>query len=356
MCEWKTSGNIIEFHYEAGQLQAGGHALNWIYWVVSRDCNQKCAHCYNDSGPGAPGLTLDQATKCVENLPDPDRVAVGRIVLSGGEVLVWPELLFHTLGKLYERYGDATLLYVQTNGDLLTGEILQRMREHKVCKVDVASMDTFHRKGTLERKDLLVELFERNGFSASPLEIGDDPTNMPSPEAPQFAFWGATEEMWIGPLWPRGRARKYNFSRASPEHRFCSIWSGAKGFLDYHEPGNEINVQLADVYPCCPMTFKPIGSLLEENLIDMLDRCKEHPVFRALNEGMPEKMGEYLGISEEEGFKRSAALGNHCLWCDEFFAKYAPELLYGGGMTERGTVDLDIHNEKPPKPYPRQAV
>ena len=22
-----------------------------------------------------------------------------------------------------------------------------------------------------------------------------------------YAFWGATQDMWIGPLWPRGRAR-----------------------------------------------------------------------------------------------------------------------------------------------------
>jgi len=71
-----------------------------IYWVLSRDCNQRCPHCYNNSGPGAPGLEISDVAKCVANLPDPGSVPVGRIILSGGEVLVWPELLFHTLHEL----------------------------------------------------------------------------------------------------------------------------------------------------------------------------------------------------------------------------------------------------------------
>src|SRR5215467_12299185 len=90
-----------------------------IYWVLSRDCNQRCPHCYNDSEPGAPGLTLEQAAMCVESLPLPGDVPIDRIILSGGEVLVWPELLFHALSLLHQRYGDAVKLMVQTNGDLL---------------------------------------------------------------------------------------------------------------------------------------------------------------------------------------------------------------------------------------------
>jgi len=45
--------------------------------VISRDCNQRCPHCYNDSAPGAPGLTLEQASRCIANLPDPDDVTGG---------------------------------------------------------------------------------------------------------------------------------------------------------------------------------------------------------------------------------------------------------------------------------------
>jgi hypothetical protein len=28
-------------------------------------------------------------------------------------------------------------------------------------------------------------------------------------------------------------------------------------------------------------------------------------------------------------------LGNHCLWCDEFFERHAPELLHHGAVTAR---------------------
>jgi organic radical activating enzyme len=202
-----------------------------IYWVVSRDCNQRCPHCYNDSEPGAPGLSLGQATQCIANLPTPGAVPVDRIILSGGEVLVWPELLFHTLKKLYERYGDDTRLMVQTNGDLLDEATLDRLLDSHVCRIDVASMDKYHPKSTLGRRDLLVTFFEARGMvEATSIARGS------SARGPAvFAFWGATEDRWIGPLWPRGRAWQNQLSKADHHHRFCADWSGAKNFLNYRD-------------------------------------------------------------------------------------------------------------------------
>ncbi len=298
-----------------------------IYWVVSRDCNQECPHCYNDSAPGAPGLTLEQIDRCIASMPSTDDVPLDRIIVSGGEVLVWPELLFHTLTGLRERYGHSTKLMVQTNGDLLDESMLDRLLAHNVCRIDVSSMDKFHPKSTLKRRDYLTHLFQSRGMiEASKIArgTGREPSAHPTLV---YAFWGATPDQWIGPLWPRGRARTHNLSKAGPQHRFCAEWSGAKGFLDYRRANCEVNVQLADVFPCCPMTCRPIGSLLEEPLLAILDRCARHPLYRALNEGRPEAMGEYLGISEEEGYRRSAELGNHCLWCDEFFTEHIPETL-----------------------------
>jgi hypothetical protein len=313
-----------------------------IYWVVSRDCNQECPHCYNDSGPGAEGLTPEQAAACIGRLPAPGDVPLDRIILSGGEVLAWPELLFGVLAGLYARYGDAVKLMVQTNGDLLDGPMLDRLLGAHVFRVCVSSMDDYHPRSTLRRRDYLEDLFRSRGMVESGGIArglaGLDNTRLPR----VYAFWGATPDMWIGPLWPRGRARANNLSQAGPEHRFCADWSGARGFLDYRGTGCEVNVQLADVYPCCPMTCRPVGSLLEESLTDILDRCARHPVYRALNEGRPEAMGEYLGISEEEGARRSRELGNHCLWCDEFFTRHAPEVLHQGGMTARSLLALNL--------------
>lgn len=311
--------------------------MDSIYWVVSRHCNQRCPHCYNHSGPGASGLTAAEVTRCVENLPDPACVPIDRIILSGGEVLAWPDLLFHALDRLRSRYGGSVKLMVQTNGDLLDGGMLDRLLAAGVCRVDIASMDQYHPKATVRRRGLLEELFRSRKMAPAEGIAGHTEANT---GRATFAFWGAIEGTWIGPLWPRGRAMQKGLSTAGPEHRFCADWSGAKGFLDYRQPGCEVNVQLADVYPCCPMTCRPIGSLLKESLIGILDRCAAHPVYRALNEGCPEKMGEYLGLSEEYGERRTRELGNHCLWCDEFFTAHAPELLVQGAATERGESDL----------------
>jgi len=311
-----------------------------IYWVISRDCNQRCPHCYNNSEPGAPGLNLEQTLNCIDHFPNPDAVSVGRIILSGGEVLVWPELLFAALEGLHARFGEATQLWVQTNGDLLDEAMLDRLLAAHVRRIDVASMDKYHVKGTLGRRAPIEEMLQSRGMVPADRDATES-HGRPEPDRLTYAFWGATEDEWIGPLWPRGRAQQKKLSKAGPDDEFCRMWSGAKGFLDYHaETGCEINIQLGDVYPCCPMTCRPIGNLLEEPLIAMLDRCRENPAYRALNEGRPEAMGEFMGISEEYGFQRSRELGNHCLWCDEFFMKHAPELLAHGSVTERGSVDL----------------
>jgi hypothetical protein len=310
--------------------------MDSIYWVVSRDCNQRCRHCYNDSEPGAPGLAPDDVARCVANLPDPDDVAVDRVILSGGEVLVWPELLLQTLALLHARYVERTALMVQTNGDILDGAMLDRLLAHHVRRIDVSSMDRFHPPATLARRDALTRLFQSRGL----VPVDQVGRGARAPRERVYAFWGATEDMWIGPLWPRGRARRNALTRATPADDFCARWSGARNFLEYRGQGCEVNVQLADVYPCCPMTCRPIGDLRAEPLIAMLDRCAAHPVYRALNEGRPEKMGEYMGIDEAEGTRRSRELGNHCLWCDEFFTVHAPELLARDARTARDRAGL----------------
>lgn len=290
--------------------------MDSLYWVLSRNCNNQCSHCYNYSQPGGPGLSHDVAAACVGHLPDPRDVPVGRIILSGGEPLVWPDLLAHALDLLHERYGDSTPLWIQTNGDQLDEAMLDFLLEHHVARIDVSSMDAFHAGNTPGRQETLTQLFESRGMHGASDE----------PAGPAYAFWGANPDTWIGAVWPRGRAR-HAISKATPEDRFCAEWSGAIRFLDYSRDGSEVNIQLSDVYPCCPMTIGALGDLLEEPLITILDRCAGHPVFQSLNRGNPEGMGETMGLSEAYGYARSRALGNHCLWCDEFFRRHAPDLL-----------------------------
>jgi organic radical activating enzyme len=316
--------------------------MHSIYWVVSRDCNQRCRHCYNDSEPGAPGLTLDEVSRCVANFPTPEQCPVEHLLISGGEALAWPELLFHTLAEARRHFGPRTELMLQTNGDLLDEPMLHRLLAAHVTRISIASMDEYHKTSTLQRADYLRDLFTANG-----LDFASNIEQRPHPRKPQFNIWGMTEDQWVGKLWPRGRARHLNLSQADGDTDFCGIWSGAKNFLDYHSLDCQVNIQLADVYPCCPMTCRPLGDISSEPLLPMLDRLATHPVFQILNQGKPEKLAEYLNLPESHGRERSHALGNHCLWCDEFFTRHAQDLLHQPRTpTTRGRIDLTIQGKK----------
>lgn len=271
-----------------------------IYWVISRDCNQRCRHCYNNSEPGAEGLSRTEVDLVISHLP---QSPPGRIILSGGEPLHFADLLFHTLASLYDYYGERVPLWIQTNGDLLDEAMLDRLIDAHVRHISVSGMDGFHWRSTVERRPVLEELFRRRDFA-------------------DYSFWGATPDMWIGKIWPRGRALDTRSTQAGPEDDFCNRWSGALGFLENTSEGSEVNIQLAAVYPCCPMTVRPIGDLRVEPLDAILERCHGNPVYRALNRGRPEEMGVHLGISVEQALERTRELGNCCLWCDEFFTRH----------------------------------
>jgi hypothetical protein len=95
--------------------------------------------------------------------------------------------------------------------------------EAHVQHISVPSMDDFHPRSTLCRRDYLEDLFRARNCD--------------------YAFWGATPEMWIGKIWPCGRALETRVSKAGPEDDFCNRWSGALNFLK--PEGAEVNIQLA---------------------------------------------------------------------------------------------------------------
>jgi len=138
-----------------------------------------------------------------------------------------------------------------------------------------------------------------------------------------WGYWGATEDLWLGGNWARGRAMQKNIWKRDPNHNFCAVLSGGIGFLT-GAPGipQEISIQLWRINPCCPGTAKPMGDARIDNVIDVLRRVSTSPVYQKINEGDPIRMGESVGISEEFARARMAELENICLWCDEFFEKH----------------------------------
>jgi hypothetical protein len=268
----------------------------------------------------------------------------GRLILAGGEVLldgVREELFHPVLDAVGARWGgSAPHVSIQTTGDLLTPRFIEEMLARGVGTIAIAGMDDFH--VGLEG-DAKLALMERIRAMMAPLGVGEiglgaarDPRlgvpNAREDDAgggPFFLFFGAQPELWIGELWPRGRAFTNGLSRATYATNFCARWSGGKRFLDHDEAGSEVAIEPdGSVYPCCLKTRAPLGNLTEERLLDVLASLRGHPAFEAINDGDPERMGEAAGFGRD-AFRRAAtvtdptgrALANVCLGCDAYFAE-----------------------------------
>jgi hypothetical protein len=331
-----------------------------IYWVLTWACHRKCKHCYDDRF--RPYVRDDLARVVAEgqrayqqilaNLPNDfsfidvaGKRRRGLLVLAGGELLidgVREELFYPVLDAIAARWGDAAPhISVQTTGDILTPQLIDEMLARGVGTIAIASIDDYHVGLEGDKKfDLMVRIrtmMANAGVAETSLGGARDPRLEAPPPArgpgPHFLFFGAQPELWIGELWPRGRAWTNSLSNATYETNFCARWSGGKNFLNYGKAGSEIAIEPdGSIYPCCLKTKAPLGNLTEESLIDILDSLRGHPAFEAINRGDPEAMGEAFGWSRAEFRARSEqtdptgkTMANVCLGCDAFFAAHLSE-------------------------------
>lgn len=289
-----------------------------IYWVFTQLCNDQCDHCYNLSGPKGERISEEECLAIIAHLP----ASVDRIILSGGEPIAEKKKLYVILDDLREKYGNRTQIMLQTNGDLLTAEILDTLIEKGVTRFDIASIDRYHKAAGARLMDL-ADLFESRGVNGEEKEPLVRKENFLHSFPLSWGYWGATEEMWLGGNWARGRALEKGIWKRDPEHNFCAILSGAIGFLNGGEAvPQEISIQLWRINPCCPGTVEPLGDARTDFVAEVLARVADNPVFQKLDEGNPYAMGESIGVTESHARKRCGELKNVCLWCDEFFTHH----------------------------------
>jgi len=329
-----------------------------IYYVLCWHCHRRCKHCYEsrfhpyvrDELESVVSEAEDNAPRIVDHLPERmtylDRNEVdehgryvektGRIIISGGEVLTDPvreRVLYPTLERLYERYRDngGVQLVVQTTGDLVTERIIGELLSRHVWMISVAGMDDYHVGMQGEKREPLKERLTRWFEAAGATPAGADQHTA----GPHYGFFGATEDAWIGKLWPRGRAWENDLSKATLADNFCNAWSGGLGFLEHAYEGSEVSIDpTGDVYPCCLKTEYPLGNLVEEPLVDVLESLAGHPVFEAINAGKPERMGLRHGWSVDDFVAASETTTvsgrpyrNLCIGCDAFHRQVlGPEL------------------------------
>jgi len=327
-----------------------------IYYVMAWACHRKCVHCYEDRfRPYVRGALEEVVTEAERNFPRivdnfPDRMTyldleaplpdggfeekVGRIILSGGECLVDPvreRVTYKVIDRIREKYRDrgGVRIVVQTTGDLLTDQIVGDLLQRGVWTISVAGVDDFHvgMKGAEKQaayKEKLTAMFDRHGMR--PVVPSTKDRKSLEEDGPLYSFFGATPDMWIGKLWPRGRAWRNDLSTATITDNFCNRWSGALNFLNHRHSGSEVSVEPdGGVYPCCIKTKMPIGNLVEEDLIGILDSLVGDPVYEALSMGHPERMGISHGWSVEKFIDASATTTpggkpyrNLCIGCDKF--------------------------------------
>ncbi|MEO1712576.1 MAG: radical SAM protein [Bacteroidota bacterium] len=286
-----------------------------VYWVFTQLCNDECDHCYNNSGPQGERISLEDCLAIVDNLPE----RMDRLILSGGEPLADRKKLFAILDRVQERYGKSVQIMVQTNGDLLNEKWLDIMIEKGVTRFDIASIDRYH-KHAGNRLMELAELFESRGVNGEDKDPLIEKESYLHEHQLSWGAWGASEDMWLGGNWARGRAMEKDIWKRDPEHNFCTILSGARNFLGgYEDIPQEISIQLWKINPCCPGTLYPMGDARTESVSEVLSRVSKQEVFQKLNEGEPWKMGEHLGISEADAKARTVSAENICLYCDNFF-------------------------------------
>ena len=289
-----------------------------VYWVFTQLCNDTCSHCYNLSGPRGERMSLEDCLKIVQHLPD----QIDRLILSGGEPLAEKQLLYEILKAIQEKYGDTTRVMLQTNGDLLTDKILDKLLSLGVCRFDIASIDRYHTHKNNHLSNLRSIFQKRN----IPCDNDDNTSYFLQEDIISWGYWGATEDLWLGGNWARGRALETNTWTQNPAHNFCAIHSGARNFLGGHDDvTQEISIQLWKINPCCPGTKYPMGDARKDKISEILSKVSSHPVFMALNDGEPLKMGEHLGVSPIDAEKQTEKLKNICLYCDQFFTNHMSE-------------------------------
>lgn len=103
-----------------------------VVWNITRSCNLKCVHCYNDSSTRADDELSTQEAKAVLN----DLVGFGvpSVLFSGGEPLTRPDLF-----ELIEyAVGRGLRAVISTNGTLIKPDMAKQIKQHGVSYVGIS--------------------------------------------------------------------------------------------------------------------------------------------------------------------------------------------------------------------------
>ncbi len=165
----------------AGEL----NAPLYLAWQLTNECNFACLHCIEQSGPGrAFRDELDDAG-VFRVMRQACELEVPYISLSGGEPMLHSR--FFDLVEYGAEHGAQ--LKIETNGQYLTKENCQRLKDAGVRSVQVsmdgASRETFNKMRVRGDFDEVVQGIRNIAEAGVPLEINYSPTKFNTHEVGQ---------------------------------------------------------------------------------------------------------------------------------------------------------------------------
>ena len=139
-CDEVTPGDWLRYGKKSSGERAGeivpkkaSERRPIVVWNITRACNLKCVHCYNDSGAGK---TFNDVTtaKAKAVLDDLAGFGVPSVLFSGGEPLMRPDLF-----DLIQYAGQRGLrTVISTNGTLITADAAKRINDCGVSYVGIS--------------------------------------------------------------------------------------------------------------------------------------------------------------------------------------------------------------------------
>ncbi len=139
-CEEVTPGDWLRYGMRGSGERAGETVPKKasarrpiVVWNITRNCNLKCVHCYNDSGSGnvCNDATTDEAKAVLDDLAV---FGVPSVLFSGGEPLMRRDL-FELIGYAG---GKGLRTVISTNGTLITRSAAGKIKNQGVSYVGIS--------------------------------------------------------------------------------------------------------------------------------------------------------------------------------------------------------------------------
>ncbi len=269
-----------------------------IYFVITKNCDLRCRHCYLEAGPDNLDTTIsaDGFKSVIDHLP---KVSL-ELTLTGGEVFTIKDTLFsyleyiksRNIERLSKRQGRIEVI-LQTNASWAENykkikSTLNDLVDLDVKALDITSNDKYHREWGIKRKNL--NLLKKKAEESGLLSV---------------SLRGASNRS----VMPIGRAKGRNLKNCYIDYDYCEN-SLDRYDISIREDGK--------VYLCCFSFFELPGNVIEKPLVEIVRQAKKDERLMIMNNEGLESLAVHDGWKERDVEDLIAGYGK-CGFCYEFY-------------------------------------